>query len=293
MRTVLKYARYCLIEARPAVQLAFGLRYLAGAVLGLTDKGVDPLRVSSGLAGWLCATIAVYVFNGVTDRQEDTGNGSTRPIASGLLPVGAALGWTSVFTALGVLSAFLLGNLTGLLASLFLFIGYAYSGRPFRFKQRWYTASVAGALLGFVTYLAGCASVGGRLNEGLIVFAAVASLWMACVGAIAKDLSDVKGDMAAGRRSLPAVLGVARACRVMATMALALGTLFGLATVSWQPELRNVAPVLLLGASTVAVLSLKTPHSSDRSVRRSPYRAFMLTQQAANLLLIVSIWPHP
>jgi 4-hydroxybenzoate polyprenyltransferase len=288
-RKVLRWARLCLEEARPTVQLIFLLRFLAGALLSRPDPAVGLVRMETGMAAWMSATTAVYLFNGVADQHEDVMNGSTRPIASGRLPARSAVAAVGVTALAGLLLAFTLGAGFGLLTACYLVVGYAYSGRPFWFKRTYGAATATGLVLGMATYLAGCLAAGGRGTSDLTAFAVAMSLWMAGVGCIAKDLSDVRGDLAAGRRSWSIVLGESTARRALAVVALSLGVSFVVA--AWEQG-RLLAPALavLAGACAVAVASLRGPRRPGRASARHPYRLFMRAQYAAHVALLLSLW---
>lgn len=280
----------CLSEARPAVQTVFLMRFLAGAFLAGPGTPPHPRQVALGALGWTCSTIAIYVFNGIADRQEDTENGSRRPIASGRLPVRYAARATVLCAVVGLICAWGLGLAEGLWATVFLLLGYAYSGPPFPLKRRHYAASLSGAGLGLVTYLAGSAAAGTRESGTFMAFAAVMSLWMGGIGGIAKDLSDVAGDRAAGRRTLPIIVGERRARRLLAVAAP--GVALGFAAVAvWSfGTLLWCAGTVLLGAVAVAGLSMDPNMQDSKARRRLPYRAFMCTQHATHMVLAVKLW---
>lgn len=79
----------CFLEARPAVQGIFLLRFLAGASFAGSFSGgeVSNFALWTGVALWICATLSVYILNGIMDVEEDRINGSSRPVASGKLSV--------------------------------------------------------------------------------------------------------------------------------------------------------------------------------------------------------------
>src|SRR2546423_11576812 len=79
-----------LAEARPVVQVIFMLRFTAGAVLADPERTTVRPQFWAGAAAWYCATVAIYLYNGVTDVVEDRANHSRRPIAGGRLSVAAA-----------------------------------------------------------------------------------------------------------------------------------------------------------------------------------------------------------
>src|ERR671916_1265913 len=84
----------CFLEARPAVQGIFLLRFLAGASFAgpLFVGGVVNFPLWGGAVLWVCVTLSVYILNGVMDIEEDQSNASSRRIASGKLKVSRAAG---------------------------------------------------------------------------------------------------------------------------------------------------------------------------------------------------------
>jgi 4-hydroxybenzoate polyprenyltransferase len=289
----------CLIEARPAVQAVFLMRYLAGAVLA--DPGHSPPagRTALGTAGWSCSTAAVYVFNGLSDRKEDIGNGSTRPIAAGRLSFRFAAIAVCLLAVVGVGCAWSLGVAEGLAATLFLLIGYAYSGPPFPLKRTYLTAALGGGAGGLVTYVGGGVATGGHgMNTTLAFFAGAMSLWMGGVGGIAKDLSDVEGDRIAGRRTLPIAVGEVRARRLLVVAVALVAVGFSAVAALWADRLIRCADTVLVGALAICAVCVVMNTSAEthpeahrsRSRRRLPYRVFMVTQYAVHVTLAVTIF---
>ncbi|MFC5911227.1 UbiA family prenyltransferase [Streptacidiphilus monticola] len=265
----------------------FLARFVVAALLSSPDFRPG-IRLVAGALAWTLATMAIYVFNGIADRVEDRANGSTRPISSGRLAVPHAVG--------GALAAGLLGLPLGLFAGgpaelvpllAFLAAGYAYSGAPFRGKRHGASASALVLVLGAATYAGGWC-VGGRGDTSpVLVLGAAMSLWMALVGAVVKDLSDVEGDRVAGRRTPVIVWGQTPTRIVASANALLVGGGYLAAALCWAPALAPSAGVVLGGAAVLAVLTALTRHSIDRGERRRPYRAFMVTQYLAHALALL------
>lgn len=285
-----RYAWLAWRESRPVVQVMFQLRFGVGALLSI-DRGsaASPVLLAVGAASWLCATWYVYLLNGVCDQVEDLRNGSSRPIAAGHLPPAAA---RTILVCLAV-AALALGVAVGwhlvLLVALLLGLGSAYSAgaRPQKANVPGFIAVVVAG--GLVTYLAGGVSAGrtGWPGGELAVLAVSMSLWMAFAG-MTKDISDVPGDRAAGRRTLPVVLGESRARRVMALLALTVGVL-ALALIRHTAlALLPMGVVLLCGAGLLAV-SLFGVGSRAGTKPGRPYRVFMMTQYAAHVLVVVPL----
>ncbi|MDQ3864906.1 MAG: UbiA family prenyltransferase [Actinomycetota bacterium] len=278
----------CFLEARPAVQGMFLVRFLAGASFAgpLFTEGINfPLRVGATL--WICATLSVYILNGVMDVEEDRTNNSSRPIASGKLPVAQAAGVTGGLAVLSVIGSFALGSTMVGSVVMLLILGWLYSGPPLYLK-RWPTGSAAVAILAaLITYNAGYTAHGdGSDAHALVVFAVVMALWMGLVGQT-KDLSDVEGDKQAGRRSGPVIWGEDVARVAFSGVALSIGGVYILAAALFATSLLIPAFVLASGAIAVALVTLGPWSRGDKSRRRRPYKAFMHTQYVATLAVVV------
>lgn len=282
-----RYLGLCFIEARPQVQIIFLMRFAAGALL--CAPGAAVARTAVAALAWGCATVAIYVFNGVADRVEDMANGSSRPIARGDLPAWAALGVSAALAAAACAGACWEGGWAVAVMVVYLMVGYCYSGPPFPFKSRYYAASIGGGALGLLSYLGGAASTGQRTGPQLAVYAAMMTLWMGGVGGIAKDLSDVAGDRAAGRRTWPVVLGERRARLALRCTAVAVAAVFTAVAALTCVRLLWCAGVVLLGATAVCVASRQAGEQAVRPRRRLPYRAFMWTQYLSHAALMAAV----
>lgn len=273
------------LESRIPVQIIFTLRFTTvAAVNGISHAG----RTGLCALAWLLATSAMYVFNGLMDLPEDRANGSKRPVAAGRLSPGAARAGC-VGAAAGSLLLALAAGQPALLPLLLLNLGlgYAYSAPPFSGKNRGSAASLLVLGSGLLTYAGGWLCSDRTHPLVTLVLAVSMSLWMALVGAVVKDLSDVVGDAAAGRRTPVLVFGD-RMTRVLAAgNALALALALSVAVLCGAGRLLPGAVALSLGALLVTWRLFATRHSGDRTVRRGPYRAFMVTQYSVHLAVLL------
>jgi 4-hydroxybenzoate polyprenyltransferase len=288
---LLTYIRLSLIEARPIVQVVFLLRFVTGAFFAARSHSGDPVRTAAGLVAWWLAVVFAYLLNGVMDVDEDRSNGSGRPIARGELPERTA-GAITVLAGLGSLAitvAFVPGA-TPWIAT-FLLLGLLYSASPFPAKRWSSTCALSVFGLGWATFAGGAAAAGGSLGRTGFVFAAVMSAWMALVGAVVKDLSDLDGDAAGGRRTVAVRHGAGRVRLLGAAGALLIGAAAIAVPAAWAPEaLFGTAPVVV-GAVCVVVQIVRTSRieRADKRTRRSAYRVFMRTQYAANLAMMTGL----
>lgn len=279
----------CFLEARPAVQGIFLLRFLAGASFAdsLFAGGVLNFPLWAGAALWVCVTLSVYILNGVMDVEEDRINGSSRPVARGKLKIVQAAGVAGGLAVLGVVGGLALGSLMAWSVVAALSLGWLYSGPPFYLKRQSTWSAAVAILAALLSYNAGYAANGGAGDaRSLLVFAAAMALWMGIVGQT-KDLSDVEGDKQAGRRNGPVVWGEDVARIVFSGAALSLGGGYILSAALLATDLLVPAFVLASGAVVVALVTLGPWSRGDKSKRRRPYKVFMHTQYAATLAVVI------
>jgi len=271
--------RCVLVEARPVVLVVFLMRLLAASgLLGQFSAGGI-----AAVAGWIPLVVAVYVFNGVTDLRADAANGSPRPIATGRLGRGAALRWCLGSACCGLALCWLASPFVFGLGCVLLAVGWAYSDGP-ALKNKPIGFALIIGLGAALTYAAGWVAGGATSVQSLAIMLIVA-VWVGLCCA-SKDFSDVEGDRLAGRRTWPVTLGPGPAARLLAAVAIAFAsTSLVLCFVSRV----SIAPgcVLVAGSALVAFAAVSSAAGPDRATRRRPYRAFMATQYATNLALIV------
>ncbi len=284
----------CLKESRPAVLAAFQLRFVAGAALvpaSAPHLGVGSvLQVALCFVAWFCAIFYTYLYNGYMDYHEDRVNGSSRPIASHRLPRSSALAVAHGAAAVALVCSAAAGPGAFVLCSALLLLGYGYSAPRTAWKNR--TPAVMGTVFvsGLLTYGAGSVTLGSSpVSPALLLTAFAMSLWMALVGAVAKDFSDIEGDAASGRRTWVITLGERRARILVALSACLVGGGYTAGAAAWAPELLPVGAVVLLGALALAAVTLTGQGATSRGRRRLPYRCFMSTQHCAHLALLAQV----
>ncbi|MCK7621704.1 UbiA family prenyltransferase [Streptomyces sp. RS10V-4] len=289
-RTALRTARLCWSEARPTVQVVFLLRFAVGAV-STGQLPAAPGRAVLGLASWWCAVACAYLLNGVTDVQEDRANGSRRPIARGALPVRTAAAVTALLAGAALVLGAAAGGGVPVWVAAFLLLGWAYSARPVQAKRSSVRCAVVVFGLGATSYAAGISVAGHGWTATGVVFGGVMAAWMALVGSVVKDLGDADGDAAGGRRTLAVVHGLP-AARAVAVVCAALVGVAGTAVAArWAPlALAGTLPVAAGAVWVIArvVRDARREHA-ERRQRRGAYRAFMLTQYTANLVMLSAL----
>jgi 4-hydroxybenzoate polyprenyltransferase len=293
----------CVVEARPPVLAMFLLRYAAGAALGaavsgpagpygvrVTETAAVMPRVLAGAVVWMLAILFAYLLNGVADVREDKANGSPRPIATGALPSASATAVAAAAAVLALGGAALLGPVMTLSVVALIALGHAYSMPPLALKRHALGGPVTGMAAVFFTYLAGYAGTTqwSAPSGGAIAFAVVMALWVGLVGTFAKDLPDVPGDAAAGRRTVGVLYGETLLRRAAVASAACLCGMLWSAT-AFAPELTPSAWALTGGAAAVAALALSRMTQGVRTAKRRVYRAFMAAQYVTHVCLLVSV----
>lgn len=176
----------------------------------------------------LLVTAGTYIMNDLVDADLDRANGKKRPIPSGLVSKRQA--WLFVagaFATATLLTVLTLSPVSIVILTLMLAIGISYSLPPVALMKRFVvkTASIAifyllCALLGMTsTYNFELAVDNPILVTGVLLTLAL----MVFISSTLNDMGDVDGDKAAGRRTIPIVLGKENTVKL--TMALAVGVL--------------------------------------------------------------------
>jgi 4-hydroxybenzoate polyprenyltransferase len=208
--------------ARPFTLIAPALGMFTGSVIALgaaPPVAVTPWVVAKIALGTLMAAVlnaASNTLNQVTDLEADRINKPGRPIPAGRVAPSEAIavsGWLYV-------GAFILAAPVGpqctLLAGTAAVLTVLYSAPPFRLKAVPYLANLVIAVpRGVLLKVAGwsCVRDFGRLEPWYI--GAIFGLFL--LGATTtKDFADMRGDAAAGFRTLPVVHGARRAAWIIA-----------------------------------------------------------------------------
>lgn len=302
-RSVARTLWWCWLESRPRVQWTVALRFSCAVVLTAGPGALLHARVLLAGLAWSAAYVAVYVVNGVCDLTEDRFNGKDRPMARGDLGPRSAVAVSAGLTVAALAGAWSTGPaaLVGVLA--LLVAGAGYSWRPAQRRARLLRTPLSQPLLilvgGAGTYLVAGWTAGGGIAPAVLVLGACMSAWMACVGALVKDLDDVAGDALAGRRTLAVLRGPEAAARrggvaalVVGAAALAAGlglghlplTLAGLTTAVAAVRVATACRRFLAGAPGAA-----GQHPAERArVRTAPYRRFSSGQLAVHVVLLAA-----
>jgi geranylgeranylglycerol-phosphate geranylgeranyltransferase len=192
-----------------------GFFSLPGAFSALLSSGPESLAVvGSTLAlplASLLITAGTYILNDLADAELDRANGKKRPIPSGLVSRRQAWAFVALTFGTAVLLAIATFSPVGIaIVAMMLAIGITYSSPKIALMKRFVvkTVSIAifynlCALLGMTAY-----SLDFAMDNPVQVVTILLTLAIAVfISSTLNDMGDVDGDKAAGRRTIPIVIG--------------------------------------------------------------------------------------
>ena len=172
--------------------------------------------VAAGVA--LCGPLVTGTSQAVNDwydRHVDAINEPGRAIPSGRVPGHGGLSLAGLWTVLSLAVAAALGNWAFGATVLGLALAWGYSAPPLRLKLNgWLGNAACGACYEGLPWFTGAAIMAGGLPSGRVI--AVAALYSVGAHGIMtlNDFKSIEGDRQMGVRSLPVMLGAARAARL-------------------------------------------------------------------------------
>ncbi len=188
------------------------------------------------------------------DRHVDAINEPRRPIPSGRVPPGWALGLALAMSALALALGGLLGPWGFLGVALAVAGAWAYSLEPVRLKRSGlWGPGLVGLCYEGLPWFTGAAVMAAAAPDGRVV--AIAALYALGAHGIMtiNDFKAIEGDRALGIRSLPVVLGPARAARVLCAVMAAPQVVVVALLLAWGLAWSAAAVALALAAQAFAM----------------------------------------
>ena len=264
-RTLLTFARsqILLFKSRMKWGIVYSLATIAGLFLvqGSINSiytETNPVTLAERVAPLpiisLLMTTGLFLLNDLLDIELDKVNGKRRPLPSGEVSKNQArifIVWTTVL-ALG-LSA-MTGNYASMLLVIpMLVIGIMYSAPKIALDDRFVAKTISISVYYMLCATLGATSaygIGYVLSNPIVFIHAVIILGaMRFISSVLNDTGDVEGDRAAGRRTIPIVLGRENTIKVSILV------VFGMAAISWMMYLvGSIGIVTTLFTNAFAVL---------------------------------------
>jgi len=214
-----------MLKMRAGRPCAFAWSALIGALIS-TSWPPPLLPTLIGTAAIFLVALATYVYNDVMDLEFDKLSHRERPLVSGVVSKRQALNMT-VASAIGAIVLSVSLNLGAFFLALAgLVLAYAYSTPPFNFKDRFLLKHVATALGVAISNFLGGVAVGG-LRPTVLYGGGIFFILSMVLAALA-DMGDMDSDLAAGRRTLPIVMGPVFTVRLAAVVVVSLSAVTAL-----------------------------------------------------------------
>jgi geranylgeranylglycerol-phosphate geranylgeranyltransferase len=241
---------FCLPGVINAISAGSGLLTIMSQAL--------PLPLSS-----LLVTAGTYILNDLVDADLDRANGKKRPIPSGMVSKRQA--WAFIALTFGIaliLTAITLRPISIVIVTLMVTIGIAYSAPMIALMKRFVVKTASIAIFYILCALLGLTSAFNldlaTDNPTLVASVLLTLALMVFISSTLNDMGDVDGDKAAGRRTIPIVIGkdnTIRLAMVLAKSVLVITWAFyGFSVVTG----RDASPVTTAMTSVIAAVVLMT-----------------------------------
>lgn len=239
----------------------------------VASSGIPPLlpTVAGTLAMYLVALYA-YVYNDIQDMDIDRINSSDSPLPSGRVSKGQAMNLSiaSVLSALAI--AFSVNLWVFAVACFGIALGYVYSTPPLSLKDRFLLKQTTACIWCAMSSLGGGIAASGQIT-GTTLYAAILFFAYGMAFSPVADIGDIAGDRAAGKRTLPVVMGPEFTVKMGVTIILSFAAATALTYLIFG--FNTACPILVMALSLVAARTAwplinrwKDPHRNKRVVKK-------------------------
>jgi len=254
-RSSLDHVKAFGILARSEYRVTMFVWALVIAYLLATDLKPNPFQLVELVVAWYFLCLGVYVFNALTDVEEDRIDHPRRPMPSGRVSISD--GWLvfGISNSIAFVASFLISPICFIMILGSFVLGVAYSHPSIRAKRRFPPKMIV-SVLGAVSVSLCGGIVAGNLSAP-VYFSAIFFGLFAMVTLLLGDLSDIPGDTAAGVRSLPVVIGARNSIFVISLIPLVIAFI-GVAFFR-MANLNPLFPVLIViiaAYSSISIISL-------------------------------------
>ena len=214
-KSLLELARPFTLLA-PTVGVVAGALVAQAAITSASHASMPWVRVALAVASALLVTAASNAWNQVYDVEIDRINKPQRPVPSGRVTARQALICGHVQALCGLALAWFVGATFFACVAAGVFATWIYSAPPLRTKQSWWGALLTIAIpRGLLVPVAGWAVVAEPRTAEPWALGVVSGLFV-LGAAVTKDFADLRGDRAHGCRTVPVLVGVRKAARLVA-----------------------------------------------------------------------------
>jgi len=226
---------------------------LASACFAL-NGGTSPDAIVVPVLSILLIAISAYMLNDIFDLGVDRVSSPDRPLPSGMLSVREVLVVVFACLAGGAFLASLGSPFSFSVALILIFLVFAYSAPPLRFRRFLVAPYLTIASFACLSFLMGSGFVAGQPQTRLILGSLLVFSY-ATGSCMVKEFKDIEGDSRDGVQSLPVYLGLDRAVAVTLPIYLAVCLL-----VLPFFYLFDLGPLFLVSFAAVFLAKVKTSY---------------------------------
>lgn len=248
----------------------------------------------------LLVTAGTYIMNDLVDADLDRANGKKRPIPSGLVSKRQA--WTFVALAFGLavlLTIITFRPISMVIVTVMLAIGITYSMPRIALMKRFVIKTVSIATFYILCALLGMTSAYNldlAMESPVLVTSVLLTLaLMVFISSTLNDMGDVDGDKAAGRRTIPIVIGKGNTIKlsmILAASVLAVTWAFhGAALAAGQNSSVTVVTTTAIALIVLMTLGRMRKGLQNADLMRSQHKKLFPLQMAIHPSLITGSVP--
>ncbi len=213
----------------------------------------DPLTAAMAVGASYLVALAAYSYNDVVDLNVDRINASDRPLVSGRVTRKEVITLVWILNGSALAIAAMINAYTAAIALILILMGIVYSHPKTHYKDIFPLKTLLTATGAALVSLMGGLAVGNL--SMYVIYAALIFFAFESILAPLGDIHDVKGDRAAGRRTLPIVLGLKPTIvmMIMIAVSIALTTVI----VSNLININITSLMMIIATCSVAVAVLR------------------------------------
>jgi geranylgeranylglycerol-phosphate geranylgeranyltransferase len=193
------------VKARTAPVYCFPFATLIAIILS-SQGNINVFTAANAVIASYFLSLAVYIYNDLTDFEVDKVNKTNRPSTSGKVNKTQLAVIVSVISGIALLLTGLINFYALCIAVTYSMLGLIYSHPKFKLKDKFPLKTVTTAAGAGLLSLLGSATV-PCANLPVIYITTSFSIFYFILSPLG-DICDIKGDKAAGRRTFPIVLGM-------------------------------------------------------------------------------------
>ena len=208
-------------NSRPERILHYSMLIVIGTLFGggpaFFSSWINILSLVMTVVAFIFAWLVAVCINDIYDKEIDEISNSDRPLPQSLFSDGEFYSISIVFTLISFVAAYASSMYGLFLVLAFSFAYYIYSAEPLRLKRHYITGAL---IIGFacaVALLSGFFL--SNQSKAFLAFPPLLTLMLVVLfgfGSMVRDIKDYEGDKKAGIRTLPVLIGLAKAKTVIA-----------------------------------------------------------------------------